>query len=74
MLFVVLNADKNLLDKRVLVDELFEKYGVWAYFVSLAQVAQGVVKKDDEGWLWYGKYEIFLVYYRIGYMPQHYDE
>ena len=63
ILFIVENADKNLMDKRVMIDDLLEKHNTPVFMLSMAQVARGAVKTDDEGVLWYGKYEIFLVYY-----------
>lgn len=74
ILFVVENNEKGLSDKRILIDDLWEKHGIRTFCLTMQQVADGALKFDSEtNVISYWDFEISVVYFRAGYSPEHYS-
>lgn len=73
ILFIVQNGERNCFDQRHVEYELFTKYGIKSYRLSLEEVS---LKTSINGGKLYIKKtmdEVSVVYFRSGYSPQDYE-
>lgn len=75
VLMVVQQNERNAFDQRAIEYHLLEKYGVICKRVELNNVMKSIrIDKDNSNKLYYGDYEVSVVYYRSAYGPDEFKD